>query len=96
MKYIILLALLCTTGCTTATNYTQAEKDANEGHAPKMFLGVLKVYPQAALKIATTPMIVTPTCSSHRSSSGTYINTTTTVKSSNGSTTTYTTKGYIR
>lgn len=96
MKYIIItLALLYTTGCTTATNYTQAEKDANEGHAPKMFLGVLKVYPQAALKIATTPMILVPTCSPHISST-TYIYNTTTIQHSNGTHTAYTTKGTIR
>ena len=96
----MLLVLSLSSGCLSRTSSgNQSEIDAaniaaNDGKPPTMFLGI-KLYPHAAMKIATTPMILTPTCSSHRSS-GTYINTTTIVKSSNGSTTTYTTKGYIR
>jgi hypothetical protein len=93
MKYILILLAISLTGCTTATNYTQAEKDDNCGEPPKIFLG-MKVYPNASLKILNTPMMLAPSCSVGRSTT-TYINTTTTVKHSNGSTTTYTTKGYI-
>jgi len=96
MKHILLLAsILYLSGCTTATNYTEREKELNNGHPPKMLFG-MKVYPENAIKILSTPMILTPEAARSSMSRTTYINTTTTVRSSNGTTTTYTTKGYIR
>jgi ABC-type uncharacterized transport system auxiliary subunit len=91
MKLIIpILLAISLTGCTTATNYTKAEFEANDNQAPKMFLGMMKVYPGAAAKILSTPMIATKPASS------TYIYTTTTIKDNKGNTTTYTTSGYVR
>jgi hypothetical protein len=92
---LLLLPLaLSLTGCTTATNYTKEEYAANDNQAPKIFLGVMKVYPGAAAKILSTPMTLAPSHTYH--SSTVYIDTTTTIKDSRGHTTTYTTKGYIR
>ena len=94
MKHILLLtSVLYLSGCTTATSYTEAEKAGNNGHSPKMLFGVLKVYPEGALKILTTPTQLAYQPSGYRS---TYINTTSTIKHSNGTTTTITTKGYVR
>jgi len=93
------LSILCfsllLTGCTTATSYTEREKELNNGHPPKMLFG-MKVYPENAMKILSTPMTLTPEAARSSMSRTTYINTTTTVRSSNGTTTTYTTKGYVR
>ena len=97
MKLALLLtSILYLSGCTTATNYTAAEKEANQGHPPKMLFGILKVYPENAMKILSTPMTLTPEAARSSMSRTTYINTTSTIKHSNGTTTTITTKGYAR
>jgi hypothetical protein len=96
MKTILLLiSVVLLSGCTTATNYTEFEKQMNNGHPPKMLFG-MKVYPEYAKSILFTPMTLTPEAARSSMSSTTYINTTTTIRHSNGTTTTYTTKGYVR
>ena len=97
-KYTIAALLLCCTlfnsGCTTAKHYTQQEFEANQGNPPKMLFGVLKVYPENAMKILSTPMMLSPEAA--RSSSSTPIYGRVTVSDSKGNSTTYKISGYVR
>lgn len=91
MKPIIpILLALSLTGCTTATNYTQSEYIGNNNNPPKMFLGIMKVYPEGALKILSTPMIATnpPGTST--------VYSTTTVRDNKGNYKTYSTTSTVR
>jgi hypothetical protein len=94
MKSILLLiSVVLLSGCTTATNYTEFEKQMNNGHPPKMFLG-MKVYPEYAKSVLSTPMTLSPEAA--RSSMSTPVYGRVTVSDGKGNSTTYKISGYVR
>jgi hypothetical protein len=89
---LLLLPLaLSLTGCTTATNYTQSEYEGNNNNPPKMFLGIMKVYPEGALKILSTP----PVLATNPPGTST-VYSTTTIRDNKGNVKTYSTTTTIR